>query len=103
MVSCFNNQQKLHYASLTAETLGGGGGMMSSSISFSRKPDVLTSYKDGERRSITRRPPPKVHDIWPQDVVQLSKTKSPDFKSGDKATVTHVNPQSAQPKYIASG
>lgn len=63
------------------------------SIRFNKKP-FQTIYKDfhsGEIKSIKRRPPEKLHDILPTDVVELSQKKSDDFQEGDEFSVKHIS------------
>lgn len=62
-------------------------------VRFTRKPYEVTYYKEGERHTIRRRPPPKLHDIWPEDVVSLTRTKNVDFQEGDEFDVRHINPR----------
>lgn len=64
---------------------------MPSNVFFSRRPYTVTYYKDGERHTIRRRPPERLHDIWPEDVVSLVKGKNEDFAEGDEVEVKHVN------------
>ena len=62
-----------------------------SDIKFSREPYTVTYYKDGERKVIRRRPPPKLHPMLPKDVVELSRSKNADFQAGDEFQVKHIN------------
>lgn len=62
-----------------------------STIHFSRRPYTVTYYKEGERHTIRRTPPPKLHEIWPDDVVSLKTTKNADYLEGDEFTVKHIN------------
>ena len=65
--------------------------MASGPIHFSRKPYNVVYYKDGERHTIRRRPPPKLHDIWPEDIVSLTRNKNDDFQEGDEFEVKSIN------------
>ena len=62
-------------------------------IRFSRRPYTVTYMKDGEKHTIRRQPPPKLHDMLPEDLVSLTRSKSADFKEGDEFTVKHINPR----------
>ena len=62
-----------------------------SSIHFSRKPYNVTYYKNGERHTITRRPPPQLKNIMPEDIVTLTRSKNVDFQEGDEFKVKHIN------------
>lgn len=66
---------------------------MSQSIQFSRRPYKISYYKDGVQKTIRRVPPPKLHDILPQDVVELKTRKNDDWPGGDEYTVRHINPR----------
>ena len=68
----------------------------SSPISFSRTPYIVT-YQDlqGNQQTLRRTPPPKLHDILPNDVVELTVTKSDDFQAGESALVDNINPKHA--------
>jgi len=63
-------------------------------IKFDRKP-YFVSWKDdqGNIKRIRRVPPPKLHEALPTDIVELTKSRSDDFKSGDDVTVKHINPR----------
>lgn len=60
-------------------------------ITFSRRPYEVTYYKDGERHTIRRRPPPKLHNIWPEDVVSIVASKNEDWQEGDEHVVRNIN------------
>lgn len=67
---------------------------MADPIQFDRKPYFVTWRDDkGEMHKIRRVPPPKLHDALPEDIVELTKSKSDDFKSGTQAVVKHINPR----------
>ncbi|MCX6126675.1 MAG: hypothetical protein NTV34_18230, partial [Proteobacteria bacterium] len=38
---------------------------------------------------------PKLHEALPEDLVEITKSKSDDFKAGDKVVVKHINPRHA--------
>ena len=63
-------------------------------ISFPRTPYTVT-YQDlqGKLQSIRRLPPPKLHDILPTDVVELTHKKNDDFAAGDQYTVKNISPR----------
>lgn len=60
-------------------------------IQFNRKPYTVHYYKDGEKKSYRRVPPPKLHDILPRDKVSLTRGKNEDFEKGDEFFVKHIN------------
>lgn len=72
---------------------------MADPIKFDRTPYTIR-WKDesGEMRKIRRVPPPKLHEALPEDLVQITKTKSDDFKAGDNVVVKHIN--SRQPNTL---
>jgi hypothetical protein len=63
-------------------------------IKFDRKPYTV-SYTDqnGVKQTIRRVPPPKLHAALPGDKVDITTTKSDDFRSGDSVSVKHINPR----------
>ena len=62
-------------------------------IRFSNKPTqrVYQDFHTGELKKVRRRPPPKLHDILPTDVVEITSKKNDDFDVGDEVTVKHVS------------
>lgn len=66
---------------------------MASNVVFSRRPYNVTYYKDGERHTIRRRPPEKLHQIWPEDEVSLIGNRNEDFKADEEYVVKHINPR----------
>ena len=63
------------------------------SIHFDRKPYTV-QYRDfhtGELITVQRRPPEKLHDILPTDVVELSFKKNDDWQAGENYTVKQIN------------
>jgi hypothetical protein len=66
----------------------------SSSIQWSRKPYTI-SYQDlnGEKKTIRRVPPEKLHEMLPTDQVELKYKKNDDFLAGDTFKVKHINPR----------
>jgi hypothetical protein len=77
---------------------------MADPIQFDRKPYFI-SWKDenGEMRKIRRVPPPKLHEALPEDIVELTKAKSDDFKSGSKAVIKHINPRHPNTLQLING
>ena len=63
-------------------------------VRFSRRPYTVT-YMDlkGEKQTLRRRPPEKLHDMLPTDIVSLTRQKSADFLEGDEFEVKHINPK----------
>lgn len=64
-------------------------------IHFTRKPYTVY-YKDlktNEIVSTIRRPPDKITDILPTDVVELSYKKNDFFTEGDQYVVKNINPR----------
>ena len=68
-------------------------GTVASNVIFSRRPYTVTYMKNGERHTIRRRPPEKLHNIWPEDEVSLLRGKNADFQAGDEFEVKHINPR----------
>lgn len=68
--------------------------MADDGIYFSRRPYTVT-YTDlqGEKKSIRRVPPPKLHEALPTDVVELNRKRSDDFPAGDDYEVSYINPR----------
>lgn len=67
---------------------------MTSAIKFDRKPYTIKYMdQDGKQQSIRRVPPPKLHSALPTDKVELTKTLSDHFESGDELTVKSINPR----------
>lgn len=64
-----------------------------SEVKFNRTPYTVTYYKDGVKKTIRRVPPPKQHEMMPEDVVSLTRGKNADFKEGDKFSVKSINPR----------
>lgn len=64
-------------------------------VRFSVKPYQVI-YKDhhtGELKKIVRRPPEKLHEILPTDVVKLTQRKNEDFDEGKEYKVKHISPR----------
>jgi hypothetical protein len=70
---------------------------------FSRRPYTVTYYKDGEKKTIRRQPPPVLHNMLPTDKVVLTTGKNDDFQAGDEFTVKHINPRHPNTIQIADG
>jgi hypothetical protein len=68
--------------------------LSSDGIQFKREPYTVT-YLDlkGEPQTIRRVPPPKVHEMLPQDKVELTRQKNADFRAGDTLEVTGISPR----------
>lgn len=62
-------------------------------IQFSRQPYTVSYYQDGEKKTIRRVPPPKLHDALPLDKVELSHKRNDDFEAGEVYEVKHINPR----------
>ena len=71
-------------------------------VQFNRTPYKVTYYQDGEKITINRRPPPKVHDLMPTDIVRLSRKKSDDFQEGDVVTVKSIQNRSPNTLQISN-
>ena len=65
--------------------------MADDAIKFSRTPYNVT-YVDlkGEKQTIRRVPPPKLHEALPTDVVKLTRKKNDDFNEGDELEVVSI-------------
>lgn len=68
---------------------------LSDPIQFPRQPYFVTYYKEGVKHTLRRVPPPKLHDMLPQDVVSLKERHNADWKAGEEVTVRHINPRHA--------
>ena len=66
--------------------------MADDEIRFSRSPYTVT-YLDlqGKQQTLRRVPPPKLHEMLPTDIVELTTRKNEDFETGDLADVYHIN------------
>lgn len=67
---------------------------MADPIVFDRKPYEV-KYHDlhGELQTIKRRPPEKIHNIWPEDKVELKFKKNDDWQAGEIYEAKHINPK----------
>ncbi len=64
-------------------------------ISFPRTPYKISYYDlHGDKKTIRRVPPPKLHDILPEDEVEITRKKNDDFDAGDKLDVKSISPRS---------
>lgn len=63
------------------------------SVKFDRKPYTVRYMVEGKRQSYRRRPPPKLHDMLPTDVVSLKRSKNEDFAKGDTYSVKTISPR----------
>lgn len=63
-------------------------------VKFNRTPYTVTYYdQKGEKQTIRRVPPPKLHDALPTDRVELTTQRSDDFQKGESYEVKHINPR----------
>ena len=63
-------------------------------IRWSREPYTVTYYKDGQKQTIRRRPPPKLHEALPDDTVKLTHGKNDDWKEGESYKVKSIQQRS---------
>lgn len=63
-------------------------------VRWNREPYTVTYWKDGEKKTIRRRPPEKLHDVMPDDVVTLTRKKGDDFDKGDEFKVKSIQQRS---------
>lgn len=66
---------------------------MSSPIVFRRKPYQVV-YKDlhtGEIKHLIRRPPRKLHDMLPDDVVELKHKKNENWDENEEFRIKHIS------------
>lgn len=63
-------------------------------VRFTREPYTVTYYKNGEKQTIRRRPPPKLHDALPEDTVMLTRGKNDDWREGEKFKVKTIQNRS---------
>ncbi len=63
-------------------------------VRWNREPYTVTYYKDGEKQTIRRRPPPKLHEALPDDTVTLTRGRNDDFKEGESFTVKTIQQRS---------
>ena len=62
-------------------------------VRFDRQPYTVTYFKEGVKHTIRRRPPPKLHDVLPTDIVSLKYDKNIEWEDGDDFEVKHINPR----------
>lgn len=73
-------------------------------IKFDRKPyKVQYTDQNGKIQTITRRPPPKLHDALPTDIVELTRKKNDDWDAGDDFEVKNINPRHPNTLQIVNG
>ena len=67
---------------------------MADETKFDRTPYKVT-YLDlhGEKHTIKRTPPPKLHDALPTDIVRLDRKRSDDFVAGTEYEVQSISPR----------
>ncbi len=58
-----------------------------------RRPYKVEYYKDGKKHTLTRRPPPKLHDALAGDTVTIRSRKNEDWKEGESVKVKAINPR----------
>lgn len=68
-----------------------GERQMSENFRVNREPYTVRYYKDGEMKTIRRRPPPKQHLMLPTDIVELSSKRSDAFPTGEQYEIKHIN------------
>lgn len=63
-------------------------------ITFPRTPYKISYYDlHGDKKTIRRVPPPKLHDILPEDEVAITRKKNDDFDIGDELKVKNIGPR----------
>lgn len=67
-------------------------------VKFDRTPYKVQYYKDGKKHTIRRIPPPKLHDMLPEDVVTISRKKNDDWD--EDMTVKIKDIQRRQPNTL---
>jgi ASC-1-like (ASCH) protein len=60
---------------------------------YDRTPYNLEYYKDGQKQTSRRVPPPKLHDLEEGDEVTIIKKKGDDWDAGDKVEIKAINPR----------
>ena len=65
-------------------------GFILAEIKFDRTPYKVQYFKDGQRHVIKRIPPPKLHDMLPEDEVKISRKKGDNWDEGDKVKIKHI-------------
>lgn len=74
-----------------------------SAVWNTRRPYEVTYYDlNGVKQTLRRRPPPKQHDILPQDEVELIRGKNADWQA-DSYSVKHINPRHPNVLQITDG
>ncbi len=70
-----------------------------SAVHTTRRP-YMGSYTDlkGVYHNVRRVPPPKLHTVLPQDVVELTQKKNDDWVDGEEYTVKAISPR--QPNIV---
>ena len=54
---------------------------------------TVTWYDNGEKKTIRRVPPQKLHTMLPEDVVELKTKRSDDFLEGSDYVIKNINPR----------
>ncbi|WP_186646864.1 hypothetical protein [Fluviispira vulneris] len=60
---------------------------------FDRTPYYVEYYKDGEKQTIRRVPPVKLHDYAIGDEVTINRKKGDDWDKGDEVEIKAINPR----------
>ncbi|KAB8029982.1 hypothetical protein [Fluviispira multicolorata] len=60
---------------------------------FDRTPYNVEYYKDGEKQTIRRVPPAKLHDMVAGDEVTINRKKGDDWDAGDNVEIKAINPK----------
>ncbi len=66
---------------------------MGRDVRFTREPYTVTYYTEGEKHTIRRVPPPKLHSALPEDKVELTTSKNADFRAGETFEVKSISPR----------
>ena len=67
-------------------------------VKFDRTPYTVKYMKDGVQQKVRRTPPPKLHDLLPEDKVIISRRKGEAWDAGDEVTVKNIT--SRQPNTL---
>ena len=60
---------------------------------YDRTPYTVEYHKDGEKQTIRRVPPAKLHDLEEGDDVTITRKKGDDWDAGDKVEIKAINPR----------
>lgn len=53
-------------------------------------PYIVSWYENGEKKTMRRVPPPRLHQMLPTDIVELKSKRSDDFKAGEEFEIKHI-------------